>query len=63
MPQIEFKFAPHQYVTVHAHGLDFSARVIRCVHTGGLQNAYDCDYAANAEVKRGEFYEDELVAK
>ena len=58
---VTFQFSPLQYVKVSLYGLQYDGRVIRCIHeSGGI--LYDVDYAHNGELRRREFYEDELSA-
>jgi len=55
---VEFKFSPQDYV--HISILDCRGRVTRCLIEAGPMNIYSVDYAMNGELKRNEFYEDEL---
>lgn len=63
MKTVEFKFEPLEYVTIRLYGLNYEARVVRCIHSGRLQNIYDCDYAADGKLEHRGFYEDELITK
>ena len=54
-----FKFFPLQFVTITLYGLEYRGRVVRCIFDGAFI-MYDVDYAANGELKRREFYEDEI---
>jgi hypothetical protein len=48
------------HVTVTAFGLNYRGRVQRCIHGDGMP-LYDTEYVNDtAEIKRGEFHEDEL---
>lgn len=62
MKNIVFQFEPHQHVRITAYGLNYSARVIRCLHTGGIQNIYGCDFASDGKIEYREFFEDEVSA-
>lgn len=55
-----FKYQPLTYVRVTLFGLDYQGRVIRCIFDGG-QAMYDVDFAINGELRRREFYEDEIT--
>lgn len=57
-----FEFEPHQYVIVTAHGLNYSARVCGCILRSHGRCMYEVEYAADGELKRGEFYGDQLKA-
>lgn len=59
---VQFAFYPKQWVTVTMHGLDYPARVIRCIQEHG-DKFYDCDIWTNGEPRRREFYEDEIKAR
>lgn len=55
-----FEFAPHDYVTVTLFGIGYKGRVQRCILDDGVSK-YDVQYADDrGELKRGEFYADEL---
>lgn len=57
-----FKFQPLEYIIIHHFDLHCDGRIIRCIHEAG-PNLYSVDYCLNGEIKRGEFYEDELTAR
>lgn len=56
---VEFKFAPRQYVSVSAYGLNYQARVQRCFFDGKY-NQYEVEYAYDGKITVGPFMEDEL---
>ena len=62
MTSVDFKFDYCDFVTINIFGLDCEGRVCRCVYDAG-DKIYDVHYAINGELKRGEFYEDELEIK
>jgi hypothetical protein len=57
---VEFQFASLAFVTIVAFGLNYRGRIQRCIHGEG-DPLYDVEYVnEQAEIKRGEFHEDEL---
>ena len=60
---VTFELAPLQFVKVTAFGLDYRGRVCRCIHDDGPMPKYEVEYVNDqAEIKRGEFHQDELQA-
>lgn len=60
---VDFKFAPLQYVKVHHFDLHCDGRIIRCIQDVGGPCIYSVDYCIDGQIKRQEFFEDELTAK
>lgn len=59
---VQFKFDYCDFVTIKVFGLDCEGRVVRCINDAG-DNIYDVQYAINGELRRAEFYEDEIELK
>ena len=59
MSTIQFRYAYGEYVIIKVFGLNCEGRVVRLISDAG-ENIYDVQYAINGELKRAEFYEDEL---
>ena len=58
-----FQFQPLQTVTVTAFGLGYLGRICQCVLRANDRIVYEVDYAAEGEIRRGEFFADELEAR
>ena len=58
---VDLQFIPREYVTVTLHGLNYPGRVQQCVVRHGWTIVYDVEYIVNGELKRGEFFGDELT--
>lgn len=56
-----FKFKPLEYVVIKSFGLDYQGRVIRCILEDKNIRIYDCDFVADGQFLRREFYEDEIT--
>lgn len=56
----EFVFKPLEKVRVSAYGLDYLGVIIRCIWEDGAI-LYDVEYCSNGEIKRREFYAEQLV--
>ena len=58
----DFAFAPAQHVIIAAFDLRYPGRVSRCIWQAGDRTLYEVEYAAQGDIKRGEFVADELSA-
>jgi hypothetical protein len=56
----EFVYRPLEKVYVSAYGLNYAGTVIRCVWEEGTV-LYDVEYCADGEIKRREFYANQLA--
>lgn len=61
-PKSAVKFKPLDYVKVTLYGLNFHGRVIRVIWEHPMTVMYDVDYVCEGQLKRREFYGDELEA-
>lgn len=57
--RVTFKYKPLDSVCITAYELRCRGRVMCCIHDRGGEK-YEVEYALNGEIKRREFYEDEL---
>jgi len=57
-----FAFQPLDHVRITAYALGYMGRVSQCVLRPHDRMLYEVEYAANGEIKRGEFNADELEA-
>jgi hypothetical protein len=56
----DFKFFPLDHVKIVAFGLNYPGRIAQCCWQPDNGIVYDVEYAADGEIKRREFYADEL---
>ena len=56
----DFKFQPMQHIKIHVYDLNFSGRIVRCIKEQGC-TIYDIQYVFEGQLKRAEFFEDEVT--
>lgn len=61
-PKDLVKFKPLDFVRITLYGLHFHGRVIRVIWESPMTIMYDVDYVCEGQLKRREFYADELEA-
>lgn len=58
----DFAYQPNQYVRVKLFGLNYCGRIVRCIRDAD-SNMYSVQYAKEGDIRRDEFYEDEIEAE